>query len=118
MGKVKKKRNSKAEASSSSSKKKKSDGRGKKKGKNKTKGKGKNKNDNDNDNTDRYTVGSLLAIDLYGDGNYFEAELQSYIQSGTSKAVTLNSKGAKNHSNCLWANIHYLHGDQILTNDL
>jgi len=116
--KVKKKRNSKAEASSSSSKKKKSDGRGKKKGKNKTKGKGKNKNDNDNDDTDRYTVGSLLAIDLYGDGNYFEAELKSYIQPGTSKAVTLNSKGAKNNSNCLWAKLHYLHGDQVLTNDL
>lgn len=45
----------------------------------------------------KYAVGSLLAVNLYGDDNYLEARLKSY-----------NSRANKG-KNCLWATMQYVH---------
>jgi len=55
----------------------------------------------------KYAVGSLLAVNLFGDDNYFEAVLKSYNRGSNSK-----------NKNCLWAKMHYLHDDSYLQNDL
>ena len=55
----------------------------------------------------KFPVGTLLAVNLFGDDNYFEARLKGYNRSANSK-----------DKNVLWANLHYLHDDKPLQNDL
>jgi hypothetical protein len=55
----------------------------------------------------KFAVGSLLAVNLFGDDNYFEAVLKGYNKSANSKDKSV-----------LWCHMHYLHDNKTLQNDL
>ena len=60
-----------------------------------------------NKSEDKYKIGTMLAIDLYGDGNHFEAELKAYSRSANLKDL-----------NCCWVKLKYTNGNTIRSNDL
>ena len=60
-----------------------------------------------NKSEDKYKIGTMLAIDLYGDDNHFEAELKAYNRSANLKDL-----------NCCWVKLKYTNGNTIRSNDL
>ena len=60
-----------------------------------------------NKSEDKYKIGTMLAIDLYGDDNHFEAELKAYSRSANLKDL-----------NCCWVKLKYTNGNTIRSNDL